>query len=324
MQLMLSGFEVSQALYVVAEMGVATALLDGPRSIPALAKEVGADQDALTRIIRFLTPLGVFRRSGCDVEVTDLGRTLAEGPADSVRGMARYWMETHYLPFTGLLHAVRTGEVGATAVLGRPFFDWVNESSHLSELQNSAMSGGGRAARGDLLDSYELPQGDVVADIGGADGTLLVELLAKAPAQKGIVFDLPNIVAEATAILDAAGMNDRVSAVGGDFFESVPQADVYVMSTVLHDWDNASALRILRNVAAASAPGARLVLIEMVLAENDDLHMSNILDVTMLTMLGGRERTATEWRDLLAEGGFATNRIVSGSALFSVIEATLA
>lgn len=158
-QQLLTGFEVSQALYVIAELGVATELLDGPRSVDDLAGATGADSDALGRIIRFLAPLGVFRTVDGRVEVTDLGRTLADGPADSVRGLARYWMETHYAPFSGLLHTARTGKTGATKVLGKPFFDWVTESPHLSALQNAAWANGGHNTRGDLLDVYQLPPG---------------------------------------------------------------------------------------------------------------------------------------------------------------------
>jgi hypothetical protein len=324
MQQLLAGFEVSQALYVVAELGVATALLDGPRSVEDLAEATNADSDALGRIIRFLTALGVFRSAEGGVEITDLGRTLADGPADSVRGLARYWMETHYSPFSGLLHTARTGETGATKVLGKPFFDWVGESSHLSELQNYAMAGGGRAARGDLLDAYQVPEGQTIADIGGADGALLAELLAKAPERKGIVFDLPKVVAKATETLAAAGVDKRATVVAGDFFvDSVPVADVYVMSVVLHDWDNAAATRILRNIAGAATPGARLVLVEMVMSEGDGPHFTKMIDLTMLAMLGGRERSETEWRGLLAESGFTLDRIVSGSGVMSVIEATL-
>jgi O-methyltransferase domain/Dimerisation domain len=323
MQQLLTGFEVSQALYVIAELGVATALLDGPRSVKELALATGADLDALGRIIRFLASLGVFQTDGETVTVTDLGRTLADGPPDSVRGLARYWMKTHYAPFGELLHTARTGEIAAVKYLGRPFFEWISESPQLSDIQNTAMADGGRSARGDLLSGYKLPGSGTVADIGGADGTLLAEFLAGEPARHGIVFDLPNVVSTAARTLADAGMSERVAVIGGDFFESVPSADTYLMSVVLHDWDNAAAARILRNVAAAAAPGARLVLLEMVIPEGDGPHFTKMIDMVMLAMLGGRERTSAEWRKLLADGGFTLDRIVSGSAAFSAIEATL-
>jgi hypothetical protein len=323
MQQLLSGFEVSQALYVIAELGVATALLGGPRTVEELALASGADPDALGRIIRFLASLGVFRTDGELVAVTDLGRTLADGPPDSVRGLARYWMKTHYGPFGDLLETARTGDIAAVKYFGKPFFEWISESPRLAEIQNAAMADGGRSARGDLLAAYALPGSGTVADIGGADGTLLAELLADEPDRRGIVFDLPNVVATAAPTLAEAGLSDRVAAVAGDFFESVPAADTYVMSVVLHDWDNAAAAHILRNIAAAAAPGARLILLEMVMPEGDSPHFTKMIDLVMLTMLGGRERTAVEWRKLLVGGGFTLDRIVSGSGAFSAIEATL-
>ncbi|MEV4757843.1 methyltransferase [Micromonospora sp. NPDC049559] len=323
MRQLLAGFEVSQALYVIAELGVATELLDGPRSVEDLAKATNADRDALGRIIRFLTPLGVFRTLDGRVEVTDLGRTLADGPVHSLRAAARYLMETHYVPFSGLLHTARTGKTGANEILGKPFFDWVTESPRLSGLQNAAMAGGGRVSLGDLLDVYQIPAGQTIADIGGADGWLLAELLTRAPERKGIVFDLPNIVAGASEVLTAAGLDKRASVVAGDFFDSIPTADVYLMSVVLHDWDDAAAVRILRNIAKAAAPGARLVLMEMVMPEDDGAHFTKTIDLVMLTLFGGRERTQAEWRRLLADGGFRLDRVVSGSGVISAIEATL-
>jgi O-methyltransferase domain len=319
---MLFGFQISQALYVIAEHDVATELLGGPREVVDLASSTGADSDALARVIRLLASFGVFRIKGTRVEITDLGRTLADGPADSVRGVARYLMQTHYAPFGNLLHSTRTGEIAATDFLGKPFFEWINDSPQRAEVQNTAMADGGRAIGGDLLESYQLPQGQTVADIGGADGTVLAKLLARQPERLGIVFDLPTVVATADGTLQAAGLLDRVRIVGGDFFASVPSADVYVMSVVLHDWDDAAATRILRNIAAAATPGARLCLVEMVVPEDDSLHFAKLVDITMLAIVGGRERTEMEWRKLLTNGGFTMDRIVAGPSIFSIIEAT--
>jgi O-methyltransferase domain len=323
MQQMLSGFLVSQALYGVAELDVATALLDGPRAVAELAAVTGADADALRRVLRFLAQFDVFRIDEDVVTLTDLGRTLADGTPGSVRGLARYWMETHYAPFSGLAHTLRTGETGATHYLGQPFFDWVGCSPHLAELQNAAMAGAGRNARGAMLDDYRLPDGATVADIGGADGSLLCGLLAGEPHRRGIVFDLPAVVEGARETVRSAGLSDRVEVVGGSFFERVPAADVYLMSLVLHDWDDETAALILRGVAASARPGARLVLFEAVVPDGNWPHHSKLLDLVMLVMLGGRERSAGEWENLLASGGFALDRILSGAGQFSIIEATL-
>lgn len=321
---MLSGFQMSQALFAVAELDVATALLNGPRQVEDVAVEVGADADTLGRVIRYLAQHGVFRTSGEIVEITDLGRTLADGPADSLRAVARYFRQTHYAPFSELLDTVRTGEPAATTFLGKPFFDWIEENQDLATLQNEAMAGFTQNARGDLLEIFDLPEGQTVADIGGADGTLVVELLARRPERRGIVFDLPNVVSAARPTLQAAGLEDRVEVVAGDFFEKVPAANVYVLSAILHDWNNASGLRILHNIEKAANHNARLILVEMVVPEGDAPHPTKMIDITMMGMLGGRERSETEWRRLLADGGFTLQRVVTGSGSYSVLEATLA
>ncbi|WP_420914727.1 methyltransferase [Mycobacterium paraense] len=319
---MLSGFVLSQAIFAVAELDVATALLDGPRRIDELAAAVGADPDALRRIIRFLAQHGVFRASAGTVEITDLGRTLADRPRDSLRKAASYFRRTHY-PAFDLLHTARTGDPAATSFLGKPFFQWIDDNADLAELQNEAMAGFTRIARGDLLDVYQLPDGEVAADIGGADGSLLVDLLARRPRWRGIVYDLPRSVAAARATIQAAGLGDRVEIVAGDFFRTVPAADVYVLSAVLQDWSDFCASRILRNVRAAAAPHSRLVVIDMVAPEDDVPHAGTVVDITMLAMLGGRWRSRSEWDRLLAGAGFCLRRIVSGSGSHFALEATL-
>jgi O-methyltransferase len=153
------------------------------------------------------------------------------------------------------------------------------------------MAGFTTGGRGDLLDRLQFPGGSTIADIGGADGTLLAEILRRLPGRRGIVFDAPSVVAAATAKLAAAGFADRVTAISGDFFDSVPTADIYVLSAVLHDSDDAP-------------------------------HAARIVDLTMPAMLGGRERTESQWRRLLGEGGFALDRITSGSGMYCAIEAT--
>lgn len=324
MMQMLSGFQLSQALYTMAELDVPALLLDKPRTVEELADVTGADADALGRVIRFLETVGVFRVSNGIVEVTDLGATLADGaPGGSARGIARFWMETHYAPFGDLLHTVRTGESAATHHFGKPFYDWVAEKPRLVELQNVAMGDGGNAIRDAALADYRLPGNGTVADIGGADGNVLAQLLAGDPQRRGIVFDLPEVVAGSRPVLAAAGLTARVDVVGGDFFEAVPSADVYVMSQTLHNWNDDGCLRILGNIAKVAPSGTRLVVVEMVVPEDGSPHPSKSIDLVMLAMLDGRDRTATEWQRLLQAGGFTLDRIIERPSPMSIIEATL-
>ena len=320
---LLGGFQISQALFAIAECDVASHLDDGPRDIDELAAECGVRADLLRRLVRSLAPLGVFHQPDENtVGTTPLGAALSTRHPDSVREIARYYKETHYLPFSELTHTVRTGETASQRYLGQPFFDWVVADPEISELQNRAMAGFTGGLRGRMFENYRLPGGDVVADIGGADGTVLARLLADDPERRGILFDLPGIVPSARDNLADLGVADRVEIVAGDFFESVPKADVYVMGFILHDWDDASCERILRSIRKAAAPGARVVLIEGVVPPGDGPHPTKMIDLTMLALTGGKERSATEYADLFRSAGFTLDRIVP-TPQYSFIEATL-
>jgi hypothetical protein len=320
---MLGAFQISQALYVVAKLGLLTVLADGPRSIGELAAATGAKADVAGRLIRALAPLGIFRTDGGRVEATPLGLTLAEGRPGSVRDIALFWMETHYAPFGELLHTAMTGENAATAHYGKPFMDWTASSPATAELMTRAMASVTQSLRAGMFDNYSLPEGNLVADIGGADGSMLCQLLAREPDRRGIVFDRPETVPAARKTLAGHGLAGRVDIQPGDFFESVPGAEVYVLSYILHDWDDESCLRILRTVKTAAAPGARLVIVETVIPPGDTPHLAKIIDLTMLAMTTGRERTAGEYETLLATAGFTMDRIAPSPTPFSFIEATL-
>jgi hypothetical protein len=321
---MLCGFQTAQALYVVARLDVATELLDGPRNVDELAAATGAHPDALRRLVRILAPLGVFRTSADHtVAITSFGATLASNVPGSVRDIARYMMETHYAPFGELLHTLQTNEPAATHLYGKHFFDWIADQPELVALQNTAMANEFGGWRASALREYRLPAGATVVDIGGADGSMLAWLLHDEPDRQGIVFDRPEVVAAAKTVLADQGMEDRVTVVGGDFFESVPKADIYLMCRVLHDWDDASCTQIIRTVAAAAPAGARLIVIECVVPPGDEPHFSKMGDLTMLVITTGRERTAAEYSDILASGGFRTNRVLETETPLSVIESTL-
>ncbi|WP_413798442.1 methyltransferase [Streptomyces iranensis] len=320
----LAGFQISQALYVIAKLDVASQLDGGPKSVAELAARCGARPEMLRRIVRSLAPLGIFRQPSEDmVELTPLGATLSTQRPDSLREVALYWMETHYLPFSEILHTVRTGEPAAQHYFGKPFFDWIVADPHMAELQNRGMAGLVGGMRDRMFDGYRLPAGDVVADIGGADGTILSRLLASEPARRGILFDLPEILPSARKKIEEGGMAERVDVVAGDFFVSVPSADVYVMAAILHDWDDASCVRILESIKEAAAPGARLVVIEGVVPPGDEPHATKLIDLTMLALTTGKERDAAEWQQLFSTAGFVLDRIVPTADDYSFIEARL-
>ncbi len=326
MMQLLGGFQVSQAIYVVAVLGVATILeQEGPQTVADLAERTGAKDEPLHRLIRTLAPLGVFTIDGEYVNVTPVGTTLSEKHPQSLHGIARMWMETHYLPFSELLHSVRTGHPGSDKYLGEPFFDWIANDPLREVLFSQAMADVTSSLRTGMFDDYQLPAGRTVADIGGSDGSVLVELLTHDgdAGRRGILFDRPTTVPAARPVLSAAGLTDRIEVRAGDFFIEVPPADIYVLSAILHDWDDNACQLLLGSIAAAGAPGARLLVIEGVVPEGDEPHLTKAIDLTMLGMLTGKERTEKEYRDLLHRAGFTLDRIVPTRSPLSVLEATL-
>jgi hypothetical protein len=257
----MGGFQVSQAVYVVAKLGVATILeQEGPKPLGELAERAGAHPEALSRLIRTLAPLGLFATGPGDrVTITPLGEVLSEKHPQSVHDVACMWMETHYLPFSELLHSVATGTPGAEKYLGQPFMSWMGAHPDRAAQFSRAMAEVTSSLRTNMFDGYQLPRGHTVADIGGADGSVLVELLNRDddPGRRGIVFDQPNVTPTAEHTLAAAGLDDRVDVIAGDFFVGVPKADIYLLGYVLHDWDDESNQRILASIAQAASPGAR-------------------------------------------------------------------
>jgi precorrin-6B methylase 2 len=323
---MLTGFQVAQALYVAARLDVATALLDGPRSISELAARVGAEALALGRLLRSLASMGVFAQTQSgEYELTPLAATLAVGTPGSMRDLALTWMETHYLPFGDLLTTVRTGECAATRYHGQPFFEWLSHDPEQVALFTGAMANLTDGIRALSVADYDLPPGDLIADIGGADGSLLAILLARPSAQnrRGIVFDLPHVVTAAKRLLAERALSERVEVVAGDFFEAVPSADVYVVSMILHDWDDERCRQLLRRMSEAARPGARLVALEFVVPSGNQPHLSKVIDLTMLGMLTGRERTEDEFACLFESAGFGLDHVLQSQSPLAVIEATL-
>lgn len=324
MSQLIAGFQISQALYAVAKLDVPTLLeKDGPLPVNVLAERTGAHPGALHRLIRSLTPLGVFGSDGDRIRITEMGAVLSRDHPSSMYNVICYWMETHYSSFSELLTTARTGQPGADVHLGEPFFDWITADSGRAELQNRAMAEFSSSLRMGMFDGYVLPAGKVVADIGGASGNVLAELLEPYPDRRGIVFDDPAIVPGARDNLARIGLADRVEVVAGDFFESVPTADIYVLSYILHDWDDESCLRILGSIVAAADAGARVLLLEGVVPADDRPHLSKMIDLTMLGMMTGQERSAEEYRILLDRAGFTLDRIVDTPTPHSIVEATL-
>jgi O-methyltransferase domain/Dimerisation domain len=305
MMQMLAGFQISQGLFVAAKLGIADQLLDGPRSVADIAEATGADPSALRRLLRTLSSLGVFTESETGVfAVTPLGRTLASDEPGSVRDMALMWMDTHYDPFSRLLDTVKTGVTAADLHFGEPFFDWISQHPDQVSQFSRAMANLTTGIKAGAVAAYDFNGAGTIVDVGAADGALLAQILAGTPSTTGVAFDLPHVIADAAPTIKGYGFGDRLRAEPGSFFDAVPAgADTYLLSLVLHDWDDERAGRILENIRTAAKPGATILALEPVMPAGDEPHMSKMLDLTMLAMTGGLERTADEHRQLFERAG---------------------
>jgi hypothetical protein len=320
---MASGYWVSQALYVAAKLAVADCLAAGAKSVTELAAQCGAQPQALYRLLRALASVGIFAETpGQHFELTPLAQPLRSDVPDTKRAMVLMTGEEQYQAWGELLYSVTTGKKGFDRVFGKPLFDYLAERPEQAALFDAAMvSIHGRETPA-MLAAYDFSPLGTVADLGGGNGSVLIAILQKHQQLRGILFDLPNVVARANANITAARLTDRCQAISGSFFESVPRgADAYLMRHIIHDWDDVQSLTILRNIHRAAPAGAKLLIAEFVIKPGNDPDLAKLLDLTMLVIPGGQERTADEYRRLLAAGGFELERIVSTTADVSILEA---
>lgn len=297
---LMRGTLTCRALGLVADLGVPEALGSGPRPVSELAQETGAEEDFLYRCLRALASDGVFAEEQHGVfRNTEVSDTLRR----------QGWPDFAHL-FGGVFH--RTA--GALDASGRPafrdlfgteFWEWLRANPQERAAFDRAMREGVER-RVERLDSIAWRGDETVVDVGGGNGSLLVELLRRRTELRGVVFDLPETVR------DEEALGDRCEFVAGSFFERVPRGDVYVLGTILHNWDDESATSILGTIHAAAAPHGRLVLLETVVPDGNEPHGAKWLDLLMLALFGGRERDERQWRTLLAAGGFAPVRIEDG------------
>lgn len=323
MELLAAGW-LTQAIHAAAELGVADALADGPRTGAELAERIGADEDGLHRLLRLLIAHGIFaRRRDGRYALTPMAKALRSDSAVSLRDAALFFGSAlHRDHWSHLVDAVRTGKPVGQALHGMSFFEHVQANRQLGKLFDNAMTSIGTLSLGPLLAAYDFTRFDTVVDIGGGEGTLIAEILRGAPRSTGILFDLPEVAEAAAAHLAVRGVAERCTIERGSFFDTVPQGgDVYILKHILHDWPEQDAGRILGAVRAAMKPDARLVIVELVLPENHRPHPGKFVDLEMLVNVGGRERTAAEYREFLARYGFTLQRVIPTVSPDNILEA---
>ena len=310
----------ARALQIVAELGIADHLGDEPRTADELAVPVDADPDAVARLLRLLESRGIFRRDAAGRwGHTDISRWLRSDHPMSVRAFARM----SYSPFswgsvTNLDHAVRTGEAGIRRLDPDGWSAYLDAHPRDRDMFQQAMTAKAHDDIAGILEAYDFSRHRRIADIGGGRGHLISAILAAHPSVKGALFDRPEVASDLAA-------SDRLLVVGGDFFnDPLPQADAYVLMNIVHDWDDKYASAILAAVAEAGRSNAASVLVlEVVMPDTADPHWAKTLDVMMLAITGGRERTLAEYDTLIAGAGMELVGVTPTATPFSIIEATL-
>ncbi len=319
---MITGFWVSQIIGVAAKLGVAEHMTDGPKSAEDLARLTGAHAGALYRVLRAAASLGVFQLSADHrFSLTPLGETLRSDVPGSMREMAI--MQTakgHWLPWGRLEDAVRTGQPQAVATLQGELFEHYAKSPEEAAAFTAAMGNLSALVASEVAAHVDTAGLTRAVDVGGAEGTLIAALLGKNPALQGVVFDLPHVTASATAKLGAQGLLGRCQVIAGDFFTSLPEADLYVLKQILHDWNDEQAATILRNCARAMTARGRIAIVEMVIPDDGSPSMAQLMDVNMLALLPGRERTQAEYVGLLEGAGLRFVRLLPTHSPFQIIE----
>jgi hypothetical protein len=322
---LISGYWISQLVFVAAKLGVADALTKGPRTPEAIAAQLGAHAPFLHRVLRTLASVGVFAEtSGGRFRLTPAAATLRSGVPGSLRDFALMMVDGYNWEAWGaLLHGVQTGALPFDHVHGQPVFAYLAAHPDEERTFAASMASISGPENGAVARAYDFGRFATVVDVGGAHGHLLATILRRHRQLRGILYDQPQMVAGAGAGGWLAGLEDRVQVTGGDFFTSVPAgADAYIMKYVIHDWDDDRCVRILGHCREAMAPGGRVLVAENVVLPGNRPDWAKLLDINMLVVPGGKERTREEFRDLFARAGLRLRRVVPTASPISLLEAT--
>lgn len=322
-QLITGGVWITKALYVAAALEIADRVSEQPRTAEELADAAGAHAPSLYRVLRALASIGVFAEDEDGrFSLTPLADTLRSDRSGSLRGMALLWGHPeHWQAWGSFLDTVRTGRSGFELAFGVPLFQFFAQRPEIALIFNDAMTAFSGYEADAVAAAYDFSGAGSLVDVGGGQGLLLATILRRFPGVRGVLFDLPSVVTAGNAPLDALGVRDRATVVGGDFFAAAPDGgDVYILKNIVHDFDDRQALAILSVVRRAMDAHGTLLLAQEVLPPGNAPSGGKLLDMQML-LIGGRERTEAEYRSLLEGGGFRLTRIIPTQAPLSLIEA---
>jgi len=320
---LMSGFWISRCIYVAAKLGIADLLKDGPKSSDEIASATSAHAPSLFRVLRALAAVGIVTQGEDNrFSNTPLLETLRSETPGSLRAFAMTELgEEHYPAWGELLHSVRTGGIAFDKAFGMPVWEFFGQNPDNAKIFNDAMSGMTAQANEALHAAYSFAGINTIIDVGGGHGGLITSILQRNPQILGVLFDAPQVIEGAKDLVAQSGVGDRCELVGGDFFKSVPAGgDAIIMKWVIHDWNDEQSVTILRNCHQALPENGKLILVEAVIPPGSEMHFSKFMDLNMLVMTGGRERTEAEFARLYKDSGFRLTRVVPTESPFSVIE----
>jgi hypothetical protein len=321
---LINGYQVTQALYVLTALRIPDLLVGGPRSAEDLADAVGASIEPLYRVMRAVAALGVLEElAGRRFQLTELGEGLRSDAPGSQAGWAEMvGRPYHWAAWARALDAVRTGEHAFRLEHGTDVWTYRRDHPEETPIFNRAMNSNSTLVATTIASAYDFSRFGTVVDVGAGGGALIVGVLAHHPTVQGVFFDQPHVVADAAPYIEQSGVADRCRIVEGNFFEGVePGGDAYMIKSVLHDWYDEDAIRILECCRAAMRPDSVLLVIERVIGPPNEDRDGKFLDLLMFVSAGGQERTADQWRALLRSGGFDMGSIIPAGPL-NIIEAT--
>lgn len=324
---MATGYWLSRIVFVAAQLGLADHLSSSPKSAEEVAKVTGSHPRSLHRLMRTLASFGILteQKEGL-FALTVLGEALKTGAPGSARSsilsMSGQWQFRAWEDFPT---SIETGNTAMEKAFGLPLFDYLAQHPQEATYFSEAMVGIHGPEPPTVAAAYDFSAFETIVDVGGATGNMLAHILTRHPQPLGVLFDRPNVIGDAPALLKSRGIADRVTIQSGSFFDSVPPGgDAYILSHIIHDWSEAQCLTILGNCRQAMKPGSKLLIVEFVLPPGDTPHFGKLADMVMLAIPGGEERTEQEYAALLAKAGFQLDRVVPTESPVSIVEASIA
>jgi hypothetical protein len=320
----ISGFWISRAVYVIAKLGIPDLMKTGSKTASELAAETKMHAPSLFRVLRALASVGVLSSEDDGrFGLTPVSETLVSDAPGSLRWFAVSELgQEHYPAWGNLMQSVKTGEIAFDQFFGMDIWKYFNQNPEDAAVFNNSMSAVTAATNEAIGKLYDFSGFYTLVDVGGGHGGLITSILKANPKLKGVLFDAAEVIEGARPKIGEAGLGDRCETVSGDFFKAVPGGgDAYIMKWIIHDWNDQQAITILRNCRTHMQPNSRLILVDCVVPESNEPHFSKFIDLNMLVMTGGKERTAKEFEEILGAAGFKLIRVIPTDLPTSIIEA---